>query len=66
MNWKTILPKEISVDQLNFDQCRSFKQLYTTLTESVGGPPGYRIFHRFGVHFLFLPRAVARKTGFPH
>jgi len=65
MNWKEILPKEINLDQLSFEQCRSFKQLYAMLTESVGGPPGYRIFYRFSMHFLFYASCCRVENKFP-
>lgn len=65
MNWKNILPKEIKVDQLSLEQCRAFKRLYSMLTESVGGPRGYRIFYRFSMHLLFYATYCRVEGIFP-
>ena len=65
MNWKKILPKEIDVDQLSFEQCRAFKQAYAMLTDSVGGPPGYQIFYRFSMHLLFYAVCCRVENTFP-
>ena len=65
MNWKSILPREIDIKQLNFDQCRTFKQFYAMLTESVGGPPGYQIFYRFSLHLLLYGLCCLDEKKFP-
>lgn len=65
MSWTSILPKEIDIKQLNFEQCRDFKNFYSLLTEEVGGPPGYQIFHRFKLHLLFYGICCLEEKSYP-
>ena len=51
MNWKSIIPSEININSLSFEECRNFKQYYEILTQKIGGPKGFQIFYKF-LHYL--------------
>lgn len=65
MDWKSILPAGINIEKLSLAECRAFKDFFAMLTEPVGGPPGYQIFHRFNSHLLFYGLSCLNEKMFP-
>ena len=56
MNWKKILPPEIDLKKLSFEDYKNFKNLYKVLehiNNDLTGPPGFNIFYRL-LHYLLL------------
>lgn len=64
-NWKQLLPKDINITQLSFEECRNFKQFYDILTQDVSGPYGFQIFHKLLYHLLFFALCCIDEQKFP-
>jgi hypothetical protein len=68
MNWKNIVPPEIKLDDLSFDDCRNFKQMYKLLesiTKNTKGPKGFRLMYEFMHYLLFYAIACIEGNKFP-
>ena len=65
MNWTTILPKELNINDLSFDECRNFKQFHELIIQNIAGPPGFKLFYKFLNHLLFYTVCCLEEKRFP-
>lgn len=65
MNWRSILPSNININALSFEECLAFKQYYDVITETLEGPIGFQVFHKFLYHLLFFTLCCVEEKKFP-
>jgi hypothetical protein len=68
MNWKSILPKEISTSKLSLDECRNFKKFYdlmNSIAANAKAPPGHRTIYTFLHYLLFYGLCCIEEKNFP-